>query len=59
MGMLVRREFDGWELIGGKLRGEIGLKLKATDSSYGDPSYGDSVPESDLWSSGELVPVEY
>jgi len=57
--MLVRREFDGSEVIAWKLRGEIGVKLKPADSSYGDSSYGDSEPESDLWSYGELVPVEY
>ncbi len=59
VGMLVRSEFDGSEGIVGRLRGRIGLKLNSADSSYGDPSYGDSVPESDLWSSGEFVPVVY
>lgn len=58
--MFVRKEeSDDSELIGGKLRGRLGMKLNSANSSYGDPSYGDSVPESDLWSSGELVPVEY
>ena len=53
VGMLSRRELDGCELIWGKVIGRAGMQLKP-----GDSSYGVSVPESDLWSSVELVPVE-
>ena len=59
MGMLVRSDFDGSEAIGRELGGCSGLKLVPPNSSYPDSSYDDSSLESDRWSSGELVPVEY